>query len=795
MNLLTTHVPIIFPEDSFKLFPTFYHERICMELGVTQEQNKIRLVTEWDERKHSFDANVFSEDQEGNIRILVYTIDRETIQIRDKNADPTRVTIANNRSQNWYITRLKHPIEVQKKGGGVDIMKYKIPKGAGTFPFFPPSLVDKYEKKEKIKTLVLTEGYFKAFKGAMHGLDIVGLSSISHYRQKETQKMYSDVLKIIRECEVKNVIILYDGDCLSISTSALEKGDDLYKRPNIFFNSAKNIADLLKDFDVSVFWSMVNSADIENQPKGLDDLLIQLKGEEEEVLNDMTALSRPGKYFHRSNITRSIGALHKIFHIKNALTFYHFHQAAIEQREFVFNGTKYRYNDEKDQVDIVQPKEAKNYFRVGDTYYEYVSIPNQFHQLEKYFHKRSKETIREDHGKDFFRHVAKYKAFCNVPNNVNYQPVIHNCFNVFHPFPHTPEPGECVKTKLFIKHIFQEHYELGLDYVQLMYQQPTQILPILCLVSKENMTGKSTFAYWLKEIFAANMAIVGNAEMNDSFNGAWATKMIVACDEAFIEKKTTVERIKMLSTARKITLRMMQKDGEEIDFFGKFILISNNEENFIYATKDDIRYWVRKVPQIPKTELDPNLMEDLVDEIPAFINFLNNRQMTTANNSRMWFKDEDLVTDALQKVRQHSRPGAEKMIRSRIESMFLDFGDKEIMMSVNDISKEFFNNRFEASYIEKILRENLKVDNYKNMDGRKVTKRYSYPRFETIYTNSKPEKVRVDVKSVGRPYIFKRSDFIQASEEPVYLDQEGEESVPLEKHAQQEGLYKHLNNN
>ncbi|TAJ13035.1 hypothetical protein DMA11_10235 [Marinilabiliaceae bacterium JC017] len=794
MTILTTYVPIIHKEEKFVLFPSFFHKRICMELGVTKKQNQIRLYTEWDERRYGFDANIFSEDEDGNIRILVYTLGRETIQIRDKNADPTRVTIANNRSQNWYITRLKHPLEVKKKDGGVDIMKYKIPKGAGTFPFFPPSLVEKYEKKVKIKTLVLTEGYFKAFKGAMHGLDIVGLSSISHYRQKDTQQLYSDVLKIIRECEVQNVIILYDGDCLSISTKALEKSDDLYKRPNIFFNSAKNIADLLKDFEVSVYWSMVNSSEIENQPKGLDDLLIELKGEEEEVLNDLVSLSRPGKYFRRSNITRSIGALHKIFHIKNALTFYHFHQEAIQNREFVFNGTKYVYNEEKDQVDIVQPKEAKNYFRVGDVYYEYVSIPNQYHQLEKYFHKRGKETIREDHGKDFFKHIPKYKAFCNVPNNVNYQPVIHNCFNVFHPFPHSPEPGTCVKTKIFLKHIFQEHYELGLDYVQLLYQEPTQVMPILCLVSKENSTGKSTFAYWLKEIFAANMAIVGNAELNDSFNGAWATKMLVACDEAFIEKKTTVERIKMLSTAKKITLRMMQKDGEEIDFFGKFILISNNEENFIYATEDDIRYWVRKVPQIRKEDMDPNLMEDLIDEIPAFLNFLNNRQMTTEKSSRMWFKPEDLITEALMKVRAHSRPGAEKMVRSRIESMFLDFGDKQILMSVNDICKEFFHNRFEPSYIEKILRENVKVDNYKNAEGRKVSKRYSYPRFETIYNNNRPEKIRVDVKCIGRPYVFIRSEFIKPSEEVTYLDKEPESSVPLEETVQQGGLYNHLKN-
>ena len=372
------------------------------------------------------------------------------------------------------------------------------------------------------------------------------------------------------------------------------------------------------------------------------------------------------------------------------------------------------------------PGAARNYFRVGDVYFEFVKIPNQYGQLETYFHKRKKETIVQDFGRNFIKHIPKYKAFCNVPDNVNYQQVIHNCFNVFHPFSHLPEEGECKKTLSFLKHIFQEHFDLGLDYIQLLLQQPTQILPILCLVSKENSTGKSTFGYYLKELFGANMSIVGNAELQDQFNGAWATKLIVCCDEAFIEKKVVIERIKMLSTARKITLRMMQRDGEEIDFFGKFILISNNEENFIYATDEDIRYWVRKVPSIPFNKVNPNLMNDLVDEIPFFLHFLYNRQLTTQKSSRMWFSSNELETDALRKVREFSKPKAEKTIASKIREMFLDFGDENILLGINEVNKLFFNSRFENSYLERILKDKIGVTHYRNEKGDKVVKRYSY---------------------------------------------------------------------
>jgi hypothetical protein len=70
--------------------------------------------------------------------------------------------------------------------------------------------------------------------------------------------------------------------------------------------------------------------------------------------------------------------------------------------------------------------------------------------------------------------------------------------------------------RCFFKHIFgtskitvrqqngedikAEYYQLGYDYVQLLYHKPTMRLPILCLVSKENETGKSTFGDLMKAI-------------------------------------------------------------------------------------------------------------------------------------------------------------------------------------------------------------------------------------------------------------------------------------------------------
>ena len=55
---------------------------------------------------------------------------------------------------------------------------------------------------------------------------------------------------------------------------------------------------------------------------------------------------------------------------------------------------------------------------------------------------------------NFINHIAKYEAFCNVPDHVNYNQVVNNCFNIYHPFSHEPEESTCPNTLHFIKHIF-----------------------------------------------------------------------------------------------------------------------------------------------------------------------------------------------------------------------------------------------------------------------------------------------------------------------------------------------------
>jgi hypothetical protein len=69
-------------------------------------------------------------------------------------------------------------------------------------------------------------------------------------------------------------------------------------------------------------------------------------------------------------------------------------------------------------------------------------------------------------------------------------------------------------------------------------------------------------------------------------------------------KKEITERLKYLSTTDKDKMEAKGKDREEVEFFGKFILCSNNEDNFIQIDEEEIRFWIIKVKSIKKRILN-----------------------------------------------------------------------------------------------------------------------------------------------------------------------------------------------
>jgi hypothetical protein len=258
--------------------------------------------------------------------------------------------------------------------------------------------------------------------------------------------------------------------------------------------------------------------------------------------------------------------------------------------------------------------------------------------------------------------------------------------------------------------------ELGLDYIKILLQYPTQILPILCLVSKERSTGKSTFIKWLKSVFGLNMTYIKGDSFSSQFNSDWTSMLIVAIDEVFFDKKEITERLKYLSTTDKDKKEAKGKDREEVEFFGKFILCSNNEDNFIQIDENEIRFWIIKVKSI-KTE-NTEFLHNLNKEIPYFLRYLIQRPFHSRKETRMWFTDSQIRTKALQKLVWKNN----NKLESKIVELLYEFFESTEDSKINFIPQDIFNmlvKMFSKQYwtvndVRKLLKENWKLEPQNN---------------------------------------------------------------------------------
>jgi hypothetical protein len=129
---------------------------------------------------------------------------------------------------------------------------------------------------------------------------------------------------------------------------------------------------------------------------------------------------------------------------------------------------------------------SRQYVRVGTTLYKIVQRPLISGDFVEEKIPWSYETLRQDFGKNNLPEIDKYDGFCIIPDHIHYKQVHGTFLNQYEPLNYKPAQGAFPYIRMFLNHIFREQIELGLDYIQLLYTKPTQILPILLLVSKES---------------------------------------------------------------------------------------------------------------------------------------------------------------------------------------------------------------------------------------------------------------------------------------------------------------------
>ena len=411
-------------------------------------------------------------------------------------------------------------------------------------------------------------------------------------------------------------------------------------------------------------------------------------------------------------------------------------------------------------------REAEKYIRVTTDYYRLSHILNAHKQSTPVQQLWKKGAITGDYGKTIFRYIKKYVAFVNIPDNSeSYLKEHHHngdaYFNLYEQMKYVPVPGDVTITMKFLSRIFQDKIELVMDYLKILYENPTQNLPVICLVSKIQETGKSTYMLWLCSIFGRNAIILGNEEFSTNFNSLYASKLIVCIDESFIDKTIIKEKIKRLTTSDSINMEAKGRDSIRMDFFGKLVLSSNTEDNFIKMDDNDNRFFVVKVPELTRQDFIPDLMDRLVEEIPAFLYLLKNRQMVYPRKSRLWFDPKVYETDALALIKVNTRSIIQKELLRWFGDIFAfdEVGDQIHVTPVRlaqELEKTLKQVTGLPSQISHILKEEWMLPQAKNS-------KFDFPSMIDEYSDSERMMVsRISfTKNTGTYYTITR-EFIDS---------------------------------
>lgn len=663
---------------------TYLKERLG-QLGITDEINTFRAIGE--DGVHSIAGwKFFTETEKGDISINYLSPDGAVEWYNHGN------------SQTRQFSRIR-------KASPGDGPKYVQTKGTESIPFSTPTVIKAYKGKEQIKTLYVTEGEFKAFKLSMLGVPCIGIGGIQNYRNRDKDELHPYIIDIMQRCKVENVVLLFDRDCLDMTWA---EGKELTTRLNSFYNALNTFNELIKPYDVQLYFAHVSRKCNADQ-KGIDDLLCSRNFDEVSVLAELkslTAGANDRQYIDTYRISGlASGKIKQIFGLFSVENFYENYHDELKDHDFKYNGIVYYIND-KDKPVRSWGGAQRQYIRVGTAYYKLIVKKEPNGQVELNLEDWNADTIKADYSnsKEFLKGIAKFDAFTNIPENdpAKYKAEIVSekdgvrsmLYNRYCPVTHVPSEGRWPTINRLLHHIFdyknnngESMYEFALDYIQMCYLKPCQKLPILCLISTERETGKTTFLNLLRSIFLENMRILDSERISSKFNGSWAGKLIVAVDESFIDtdKPTVVNRLKMIATNPTIPIEKKGKEAGEVPNFSKLIMCSNDETNFLKIELEETRYAIIKVGTIPDGQRDPHMLEHMNAEIPAFLFFLSNRQLYHEERNRLFFAPEDYATPALKKIQSRTENLLVKNLKYVVEKQF-EYSRKDFVeMSLDSI--------------------------------------------------------------------------------------------------------------
>lgn len=258
----------------------------------------------------------------------------------------------------YYRIRWQFPDSHLDKDG--KSFKYKSPYGSSTPIYIPERLRNLYRQQTPVDRLFIQEGEKKAEKACKHGIPSVAISGIQNLGYNGS--LPEDIIRIIRTCQVKEVIFLMDSDWNDLSKDK-KLTEDIAKRPRNFFFAARNFKEYMRslknqDLYVEIY---IGHTICHNGDKGIDDLLANtLKGNESAFIDDLNHYinekTTSGTFSELFKITSwSDHKLEEIWCLDSVYKFAELHASELKQLpEFMFGRHKWKF-DESGQVVFAQP--------------------------------------------------------------------------------------------------------------------------------------------------------------------------------------------------------------------------------------------------------------------------------------------------------------------------------------------------------------------------------------------------------------------------------------------------------
>jgi len=635
-------------------------------------------------------------DKDGRLCIGILDLNREFI-VYDKSKSKSRKQF-----KPFYISRsLKGEQRASKDGKPAKYLP--VSGGVGTFPLIPVQLITRYSSGEKITTLVITEGLLKAFVGGNFGFDIIGIPGITVWKPKEQRKIFKWIEDIIVKCEVTNIVWLSDGDTMTITW---EQDKNLSKRRSNFYSSVKLFKQLCGDYDVDLYFKHIRE---DAKGKGIDDLLLASKKSEiKKIRKELLSTNvGDGEYFHSVNVSgNSYNKLKEYFKLDSVDSFYKQNEKIIGFKKFIWKGSTYEFDLDKEKVIRLLDGDATPFIQVDGQIYRkggrlthdgrseptIRAISNiAFFRKEFAWHDEPKKKAEW-----VYRDIPYYHGFTTVPSHTDYQESFLSgdgngnflrYYNSYRQLGWNPVPGKFPFIHKMLVHTFGDEkmmyenrdgsikkeidqFELGYDYMQLLWMKPKQQLPILVLASKEKNTGKTKFLELCRAIFQTNVKTITLEDLIGNFNDYYVKSLLGQVEETKIEKHQLVEKLKALNTNQTGKHSAKFAAGDEANNYMKIQMTSNHPETLAKIDSDETRFWLRILKTIAKKDLITDMYERMIKEIPFFLYHLQNREMVTEDDFRSYFSPQTIYTEALGKLKKKSKWKMEQNLEDFFKTQF-----------------------------------------------------------------------------------------------------------------------------